>query len=91
MINRTFDAGHFYAKTYSFLRFIELNVHGQCVSCNRFKGSNQKGYKEGIKNRLNQQQIEYLEENKHKEFRLTIPEIKDLIDLYSQRINKYED
>lgn len=29
------DAGHFYPKTYSYLRFDPDNVHGECITCNR--------------------------------------------------------
>ena len=89
LINRTYDAGHFISKVYSFLRFSELNVHGQCVTCNRFKGSNQTGYKKGIENRLTPEQIKYLGDNKNKECRLTTPEIKELIEYYESKIKNH--
>lgn len=33
--NKTIDAGHFFDRRYTDIRFDENNVHAQCTSCNR--------------------------------------------------------
>ncbi len=49
-----FDAGHFFAAgNYSGLRFDELNVHGQCVRCNRHEHGNLQEYRNRLPFRLN--------------------------------------
>ena len=77
-------AGHFYsAGNYSFLRFNELNVHGQCnAHCNMFLGGNIHEYRKRITNRISQEDLKWLDDNCHKELRLTINEIKQLINKY---------
>lgn len=87
---RKFDAGHFYATTYEGLRFNELNVHGQCVKCNRHEHGNLHEYRKGILNRITPDQLKWLDEHRHDELRLTIPEIKKLIDEYKQKIKEHE-
>lgn len=85
LINVKFDAGHFYASTYEGLRFNELNVHGQCKRCNQFKGSNNVEYRKRITNRITPDQLQWLDDHKYDELKLTIWEIKKLIDEYEQK------
>jgi len=48
-----FDAGHFYSVgSYPNLRFNEINVHGQCVYCNQYKGGNIHEYRKRLKVRI---------------------------------------
>lgn len=42
------DAGHYYPKTCSFLRFNENNVHGECQSCNRFHNDHLDAYAQNL-------------------------------------------
>ena len=81
-------AGHFYsAGNYSFLRFNELNVHGQCnAHCNMFLGGNIHQYRKNITTRITKEQLQWLDDNCHNELNLSIPEIKDLIQEYKIKI-----
>lgn len=81
-----FDAGHYYPTTYEGIRFDERNVHGQCVSCNRDKHSNTHEYRKRIINRISPEDLKWLDENRHRKLDLITPEIKDLIEIYKQKI-----
>lgn len=81
-------AGHFYAAgNYSFLRFNELNVHSQCnAHCNMFLSGNVHEYRKRITERITEEQLQWLDDNCHKELKLSIPEIKDKIVDYKAKI-----
>lgn len=84
--NRKFDAGHFYASTYEGLRYNELNVHGQCVPCNRNKHGNIHEYRKRITDRITPEELKWLDENRHIPLKLKIYEIKQEIEKYKQKI-----
>jgi hypothetical protein len=88
LVGIKYDAGHFYASTYEGIRFNEWNVHGQCVHCNRHKGSNAHEYRHRITNRITPEQLQWLDDHRHDELKLTVPEIKQLIDTYKQKIKE---
>jgi len=87
--NRKFDAGHFYATTYEGLRFHEWNVHGQCVQCNQHEHSNPHEYRRRITNRITPDQLQWLDDNRYTPLKLTIPEMKKMIDTYKQKIKEH--
>lgn len=75
-----YDAGHYMSKGhYPELAFIEDNVHGQCVECNRYRGGNYHEYTERLPRRIGQARYEQLIEKKNKPVKLSTPEIKELI------------
>ena len=39
-----FDAGHFMKGTHSYTKFMEKNIHGQCVNCNKHNGGREREY-----------------------------------------------
>lgn len=86
-------AGHFYpAGNYSFLRFNELNVHSQCnAHCNMFLSGNIHEYRSRITNRITLDQLAWLDDNKNKESKLSIPEIQEKIKEYKQRIKELKE
>lgn len=86
-----YDAGHFYAKTYGFLRFNESNVHGQCVQCNQHKGSNALEYRERITQRITIEQLKWLDDHRHEKWKPTIPEIKKMIEICKLKIKVLKD
>lgn len=84
-----FDAGHFYnVGNYPGLRFNELNVWGQCVECNQFQGGRVHEYRLNLIKRIGPDAVEQLEQNRHKLQKLSIPEIKDLINKYKCLISE---
>lgn len=86
-----YDAGHFYTvKNYSFLRFNEDNVHGQCGQCNQHLHGNLIEYSRKLKLRIGGKRFIELEENRHKELLLSVEEIKELITKYKLKIKEVQ-
>lgn len=81
-----FHCGHYIASTYSYLRFNEFNANKQCSKCNTHLRGNSVPYRIELINRIGLQQVEQLENDRHKELKITIPEIKELIKLYKEKI-----
>ncbi len=55
-------AGHYYAAGhYTALRFNEVNVNGQCVSCNNFKHGNLINYRKGLVKKYSEEKVLMLE------------------------------
>jgi hypothetical protein len=88
--NRKFDAGHFYATTYEGLRFNENNVFGQCVPCNRNKHGNIHEYRKRITDRISEEELQWLDDNRHIRLKLTKYELKELIEVYKSKVKEYE-
>ena len=88
--NRKFDAGHFYATTYEGLRFNENNVHGQCVPCNRNLHGNIHEYRKRITNRISQEDLEWLDDNRNIKLKLNKVELEELYNHYKQKVKEYE-
>jgi len=84
---RKFDAGHCYSVgAYPNLRFNEDNVHGQCVHCNQHKHGNIHEYMSNLPIVIGDEAFERLQAKRNDPLKLTIPEIKDLIELYKHKI-----
>lgn len=87
-----YDAGHFYSvKSSSALRFDEDNVHGQTVHCNRDLHGNLIEYGIRLQKRIGIERFKALEEKRHNTVKLTIPEIKEKIEYYKNKIKKHND
>lgn len=89
------DAGHFHAVSgYAGLRFDEDNVHGECKKCNRFDHSHLIGYTENIKERIGESDYNALrqraEDYKRNGKKWSREELRDLIELYKQKVKEYE-
>jgi hypothetical protein len=86
-----FDAGHFYSVgAHPELRFNEDNVHGQTVHCNRDKHGNLLEYAERLPRRIGEKRYNALKEAKGSTFKPSIPEIKEMIELYKTKIKEIE-
>ncbi|MES2592368.1 MAG: recombination protein NinG [Bacteroidota bacterium] len=90
MNNVKYDAGHFYSrKGYSGIRFDEDNVHKQCSNnCNVHLSGNFAEYSIQLPKRIGQERFNALVERRHKELRLSIPEIKELIIEYKHKLKQ---
>ena len=83
-----FHAGHYIATTHQYLRFNELNVHRQCSKCNTHLRGNLVPYRIELIKRIGLKQVEVLENDRNNNFKLSIPEIKDLIAEYKFKIKE---
>lgn len=90
-LTENYDAGHYYTvKNYSFLRFNEDNVHGQCGKCNQYLHGNLIEYSKKLKLRIGEKRFSELEENRHKELLLSKEEIQQLISKYKLKIKEVQ-
>ena len=86
-----YDAGHYFSVgAYPNLRFNENNTHGQCVHCNRHKHGNISEYAIRMPFRIGVAEFEKLKSEREKPLHLSIPEIKELIKIYKNKINEYK-
>lgn len=83
---RQFHAGHYRSVgSAPHLRFNELNVHKQCAKCNTYLHGNLIDYRINLIKKIGLESLESLEQN-NDTFKLSIPEIKEKIKEYKQRI-----
>ena len=85
---RKFDAGHYYPTTYQGIRFHENNVHGQCVPCNRNKHGNIHEYRKRITERISQEELDWLDENRNIKLNLNKIELEELYIKYKKMIKE---
>ena len=88
MQGRKGDASHYFPSTYSALRFDEDNVHLACVPCNQFKSGNLHEYRPRLIKKIGVARVKWLDDHAHDKFEITIPEIKELITEYRQKIKQ---
>ncbi len=81
------NAGHFYsAGTHTAVRFDERNVHLQCEHCNSFLSGNLLNYREKLLIKLGFEEFERLSVDAMKIRKYTREELKEIIELYKQKI-----
>lgn len=76
------DAGHFYSKTYSATRFSEDNVHGECITCNRFDDDHLIGYKLNLREKIGGAKMDLLKMTYRERKKWTREELLQIIDNY---------
>lgn len=78
------DAGHFWsAGNYPALRFNEDNVHKQCSNyCNINRSGNLSEYRIRLIERIGEDRVKWLDENRHNKSKLSIPEIIEKMKYY---------
>jgi len=85
---KTYDAGHYRSVgAHPELRFNEDNVHKQCRKCNGYWGGNLIEYRKGLIKKIGVEKVEHLENFKNT-LKLTIPEIKEKIVEYKNKIKE---
>jgi len=85
-----FHAGHFVATTYQYHRFNEKNVHKQCSKCNTHLRGNLIPYRIELIKRIGLEEVEYIENTRHMMLEITIPEIKNMIVEYKNKIKSLQ-
>lgn len=81
------DAGHFLTVgSHPELRFNEDAVHKQCVWCNRHKHGDAVNYAINLPKRIGQERFDALLAQRNTPKQYTIPEVKDLIELYKGKL-----
>lgn len=84
-----FDAGHMWSSGgHANLRFDEYNVNGQCVYCNQHLHGNISMYRINFIKRYSEEVLNDLDKKAHKTRKFNIQEVKELINIYKNKIKK---
>jgi hypothetical protein len=84
-----FDAGHFFSVgAYPNLRFDEDNCHGQCVHDNQHKHGAISEYAINLPLRIGVERFESLKNRRAQPLKLSIPDIKELIEHYKLKVKR---
>jgi hypothetical protein len=86
LIGVKFDAGHFFKSTHSYTKFMEKNIHGQCVACNQYRGGEELKYREAIIAKYGIRTLKALEKCKHKKVKRTAQDYKKIEEYYKQKL-----
>jgi hypothetical protein len=83
------NAGHFFnANNHYSVRFDERNVHLQCEHCNTFLSGNLIPYRENLIKKIGVQEFEDLSKIANETRKFNIQEVKELINIYKNKIKK---
>jgi hypothetical protein len=78
-----YDAGHYVpVKNSSALRFHEWNVNKECKGCNGFDEFHLIGYKKNLIDKIGEDAVNYLEENKRELKKWSRSELEEIINKY---------
>jgi Bacteriophage Lambda NinG protein len=78
------DAGHYVPqKGGSYLRFHEWNVNGECKRCNGFDEFHLIGYRKNLINKIGEENVKWLEDNRHTVKKWSRSELEEIIKKYS--------
>jgi hypothetical protein len=89
-LTQKFDAGHFYnANNHWSVRFSELNVHGQCVHCNRDLHGNLLEYRKRIIHRVGAANLSWLDMEARKTRKFTKDELREIAKEYTEKNKLY--
>lgn len=84
-----YDAGHYISvgKGRAAKRFMEQNIHRQCVPCNRHKHSNHEEYRKAMVEEYGEQFVKYLE-SEWAPYHPTREEVRAIGEMYRQRLRE---
>ena len=83
-----YDAGHYVpVKGGSYLRFNEWNVNKECKSCNGFDQFHLIGYRKRLIDKIGQDAVTWLEDNRRTLKKWTREELKLIIKSYADKTN----
>jgi len=85
-----YDSGHFIkAGNHPYTRFMEKNIHSQCVNCNQYNGGREKEYKEVLINKYSHITVRALEKLRNKKLVRTAQDYLAIEKHYKLKIKKY--
>ena len=77
------DAGHYVPQRGgSYLRFHEFNLNGECKKCNGFDEFHLIGYRKRLIDKIGENAVRWLEENRHTVKKWTREELEEIINKY---------
>lgn len=83
------NAGHFFnANNHWNVRFDEYNVHLQCEHCNTFLSGNLINYRDNLIKKIGLEEYKELEERAKATRKFTVDELKEIINIYKNKLKK---
>jgi len=82
------DAGHFINRKWRATRWLEENVHIQCIACNRFGEGDAAGYALYMLGRYGQKKVEYLQALSRETAKFTDSEGELMIKDFRQKLDE---
>jgi hypothetical protein len=83
------EAGHFYPRSNLAVRWDEMNVHGQCLKCNRYNGGNRSAFGRGVAIRYGESVVEALDIKSQARIKLKSYELMEKIDHYQNKLKNF--
>jgi hypothetical protein len=81
------NASHYFnANNHWNVRFNEDNIHSSCITCNQYLSGNLINYRIGLIERIGLDCLEHLESIANETRKFTIPEVKEIIETYKEKI-----
>jgi len=85
-----YDSGHFIkAGNHPYTRFMEKNIHSQCINCNQYNGGKEKEYKEVLIIKYGHLTVKALEKLKDKKIVRSADDYMAIENHYKDKIKKY--
>ena len=83
------EAGHFYPRSNLAVTWDEMNVHGQCIKCNRYEGGNRPAFGRGIAIRYGESVVEALDIRSQARIKLKSYELMEKIEHYKNKLKNF--
>ena len=84
------DAGHFVNRKHMSLRYSEINVNSQCISCNRFDEGNIPAYSLFMQKKYGSNIIEKLLIQKNQTVKYSQADINEMVKYYKKLVKELE-
>ena len=85
------NAGHFQTRAHKATKFDEQNVHGQCVSCNKYHSGEQFIHGQKIVLMYGQEALDRILSLKYESRQYKVYELEELVTEYRLKIREYTD
>lgn len=84
-----YDSGHFIkAGNHPYTRFMEKNIHSQCINCNQYNGGREKEYKEVLIKKYGHLTVKALEKLRNKKIVRTAEDYLKIERHYKQKLKE---
>lgn len=87
-------AGHFVPRSCKSIKYDEFNVHLQCAGCNTYRGGEPILYRKALVAIYGEEEVNRLEEEyffykKGKSPKIPISDLRELLELYTNKLNEH--
>lgn len=84
-----YDAGHFIPSgSGSYTRFMEKNIHGQCVACNQYRGGMPREYEINLRQRIGDRPVDAILRVRYRKTKRTAQDYKLIEEYYKHKLGE---